>query len=135
MKVGSKTKITVFHCINVFAEGELLPVPVSADVELKFVKMPCSSMVKDVFILRAFEAGADAVVVMVCPQGACRYVEGNLRANKRVQWVKALLDEIGLGAGRLSLYNLTAGDGEGYSDIIGKVQAEVASLGPNPAAL
>jgi F420-non-reducing hydrogenase iron-sulfur subunit len=134
MKDGSKAKVTVFHCINVFAEGEAQPIPEGDCVDLKFVKLPCSSMVKDVYILRAFEAGADAVVVLTCPEGACRYVEGNLRAKKRVQWVQALLDEIGLGAGRLALYNLSIGDTDGYQTMIQEVRNEVASLGPNPAA-
>lgn len=134
MNDGIKTKVTVFHCINVFPEGELQPVPDGVSVELKFVKLPCSSLVKDVFILRAFEAGADAVAVMVCPKGACRYVEGNLRAEKRVQWMKNLLDEIGLGAGRLTLHNVATGDADGFAAAIRQVEAEIASLGPNPAA-
>ena len=134
MKAGSKIKITVFHCINVFAEGELLPVPEGDGIELKFVKLPCSSLVKDVYILRAFEAGADAVCVAVCPEGACRYVEGNLRAAKRVHFVQNILDDIGLGAGRLSLHNLVAGDQEGFTSILEDTRNRIATMGPNPAA-
>jgi F420-non-reducing hydrogenase iron-sulfur subunit len=134
MKNGFQAKVTVFHCINVFAEGETQPVPEGIEVNLTFVKLPCSSMVKDVYILRAFESGTDAVVVLTCPKGGCRYAEGNLRAAKRVQWVKTLLDEIGLGAGRLDLYNLSAGDMGGFQTIIQEVASELASLGPNPAA-
>ena len=102
-------KITVFHCANSFSETQA---PTSAGIgscELKFIPMACSSMVKDVFLLRAFEAGADAVVVLVCPEGACRYVEGNLRAKKRVQWVRDLMDEIGMDRRRLALFNMGAG--------------------------
>jgi coenzyme F420-reducing hydrogenase delta subunit len=95
-------------------------------VELKFVKLPCSSLVKDVFILRAFEAGADAVAVMVCPKGACRYVEGNLRAEKRIQRVKSLLNDIGLGEGRLALYNMAAGDGDAFAAAIQEIAAKAA---------
>jgi F420-non-reducing hydrogenase iron-sulfur subunit len=134
MKNGSQAKVTVFHCINVFAEGKAQPVPEGVSVNLTFVKLPCSSMVKDVYILRAFEAGADAVVVLTCPKGGCRFVEGNLRAEKRVRWVKNLLDEIGLGAGRLDLYNLSAGDKDRFQIIIQEIDSGLASLGPNPAA-
>lgn len=134
MKDGSRTKLTVFHCINVFTEGELQPIPEGVDIEVKFVKLPCSSLIKDVYILRAFETGSDAVAVMVCPQGACRYVEGNLRAQKRVQWVKNLLDEIGLGGGRLTLHNMAAGDTDAFASVIGEIQTQVSVLGPNPAA-
>jgi coenzyme F420-reducing hydrogenase delta subunit len=98
------------------------------------VKMACSSMVKDVFLLRAFEAGADAVVVLVCPEGQCRYVEGNIRARKRIEWVKKLLDEIEFDGRRLSIFNISSGDEKVAAEIIRKTLAALSDLGPNPAA-
>ena len=95
--------------------------------------MPCSSMVKDVFLLRAFEAGSDAVVVLVCPEGQCRFLEGNIRAKKRVAWVRNLLDEIGLNGQRLSLSNISSGDKITVGQIIDDVLKNLAELGPNPA--
>ena len=127
-------KITVFHCINAFTENTHSPFVGRDDFEIKFIKLPCSSMVKDVFLLRAFEAGADGVVVLVCPQGQCRYVEGNIRAKKRVAWVKNLLDEIGIDGRRLSLSNIAAGDNAAATQIIGDVLKNLTGLGPNPAA-
>ena len=127
-------KITVFHCINAFTENTHSPFVGGDDFEIKFIKLPCSSMVKDVFLLRAFEAGADGVVVLVCPEGQCRYVEGNIRAKKRVAWVKNLLDEIGIDGGRLSLSNIAAGDNAAATQIIDDVLKNLAELGPNPAA-
>ena len=125
-------KITVFHCANSFTQTQALPTSGSPSCELKFIPMACSSMVKDVFLLRAFEAGADAVVVLVCPEGACRYVEGNLRAKKRVQWVKDLLDEIGMDGRRLALFNLGAGDGVGA--ILDQTLDVLRRIQPAPAA-
>jgi coenzyme F420-reducing hydrogenase delta subunit len=133
MKDSRVRNVTVFHCINTFAEGETLPVFRQKDVVPKFVKMPCSSMVKDIFLLRAFEAGADAVIVLVCPEGACRYVEGNLRAKKRVRWVQKLLDEIGVSGSRLALFNVSPNDADGASAEIGEKLAQIAALGPSPA--
>jgi coenzyme F420-reducing hydrogenase delta subunit len=126
-------QITVFHCINAFSETSWSSVG-GKDFEIKFIKLPCSSMVKDVFLLRAFEAGADAVVVLVCPQGQCRYVEGNIRAKKRVAWVKSLLDEIGIDGRRLCLRNIAAGDTATITQIIDNILKNLAGLGPNPAA-
>jgi F420-non-reducing hydrogenase iron-sulfur subunit len=126
-------KITVFHCINAFSQTSWSSVG-GNDFEIKFIKLPCSSMVKDVFLLRAFEAGADAVVVLVCPEGQCRYVEGNIRAKKRVAWVKNLMDNIGINGRRLSLNNITAGDTATVIKIIEDALKNLAELGPNPAA-
>jgi F420-non-reducing hydrogenase iron-sulfur subunit len=128
-----KSKITLFHCINVFGDGAALPTIWAERVELSFVKMPCSSMVKDIFLLRAFESGADAVLVLVCAEGSCRYVEGNLRAAKRVKWVQALLDDIGLNGRRLALCNVGAGDFQAVEQAIREAESVVEDLGANPA--
>ena len=128
-----KAKITVFYCINTFESGVPVPINGGDDIELRFVKLACSSMVKDVFLLRAFEAGADAVIVLVCPEGQCRYVEGNLRAYKRVMWVKKLLDEIGIDGNRLSLVNLSSEDKEAAAQIVEKVRSDLIERGPSPA--
>jgi coenzyme F420-reducing hydrogenase delta subunit len=128
-----KLRITIFHCINTFNGAMAMPRGEDDDIELNLIKLPCSSMVKDVFLLRAFEAGADAVIVLVCPEGACRYVEGNLRAKRRVQRVQNVLDEIGLGSRRLSLFNVDPGDEAAVAGIIQEMRAEITALGPNPA--
>ena len=128
-----KAKITVFYCINTFGNGGPVPITGGDDIELRFVKLACSSMVKDVFLLRAFEMGADAVIVLVCPEGQCRYVEGNLRAYKRVMWVKKLLDEIGLDGNRLSLVNISSEDKGAAAKVVEKVRADLIKWGPSPA--
>ncbi len=133
MKKSITPKITVFHCINTLNDAGTVPGGGDEGAEITFIPLPCSSMVKDVFLLRAFEAGADAVVVMVCPEGACRYVEGNLRAQRRVRWVQQVLDDIGLGGGRLSLFNVAPGDGKAIVKILQDARAAVAALGPSPA--
>jgi F420-non-reducing hydrogenase iron-sulfur subunit len=133
MTENFKPKITLFHCINAFGDADELFTNSSKACEIKTVKMACSSMVKDVFLLRAFESGADAVVVMVCPEGQCRYVEGNIRAKKRVAWVRNLLDEIGLDGRRLSLTHMSAGDQSAATRTMNDVVKKLAELGPNPA--
>ena len=126
-------KITLFHCINAFSDKRSSPLTGGDGFESKVVKLPCSSMVKDVYLLRAFEAEADAVVVLVCPEGQCRYLEGNIRAKKRVGRLKTLLDEIGLDSRRLSIFNLAAGDEARAAEIIQQTLSELAELGPSPA--
>ena len=133
MTENFKPKITLFHCINAFSESDELLLNGNPACEIKTVKMACSSMVKDVFLLRAFEAGADAVVVMVCPEGQCHYLEGNIRAKKRVAWVRNLLDDIGLDGRRLSLTHMDAGDKAAATRTMDDVVKKLAELGPNPA--
>jgi len=134
MDKNFKPKVTLFHCINIFSDGASLPIAAEVNCELQSVKLPCSSMVKDVFLLRAFESGSDAVVVLVCPEGECRYVEGNIRAKKRVKWVKNLLDEIGLDGRRLSIFNISSGNKAAAVQNIQKAISYMVDLGPNPAS-
>ena len=130
-KHSAQFKITVFHCTNVlndirFSESE--------DYEIKSIPLPCSSMTREVTLLKAFESGADAVLVLVCPVTTCHYLEGNIRANKRVNRVKKLLDDIGLDSRRLNLYNISHGDQSRADQIIIKTLVDLKTLGPNPAA-
>lgn len=131
MTKKSKAKITLFHCINAYTEDSSVT---SRDYELNVIKMPCSGMTTEVFILKAFESGADAVVIMVCPLNTCRYMEGNLRAEKRVTWTKKVLDDIGVDGRRLSLHNIKSGDNDSVSKIIEETLSVIDELGHNPAA-
>ena len=127
----SVASITVFHCVNAVEDASFLD---GAGCDVSFVRMPCSSMTREVFLLRAFEAGADAVVLLVCPEGTCQYMEGNIRAAKRVARVKKMLDEVGIDGKRLNIYNIPRGDKTAVEKIIAKTLSDLAVLGPNPAA-
>jgi F420-non-reducing hydrogenase iron-sulfur subunit len=129
-----KPKITVFHCVNAFGELASLSLTKGNGFDLRTIKLPCSSMIKDVYLLRAFEAGSDAVIVLVCPEGECRQVSGNLRAKKRVAKVQEILGEIGIDGRRLSLFNIAPEDGETTAEIIRKTLSDLATLDPNTAS-
>ena len=141
-----KPAITVFHCVNALEGGDSrFPVECLRrghvsdalnrdDADITIIRMACSSMTRDVYLLRAYEAGADAVIVLVCPESQCRYIDGNIRAAKRVGRVKYLLDEIGLGADRIAIHNVNPGDDAAVSGIIDAALATLTDLGPNPAA-
>jgi coenzyme F420-reducing hydrogenase delta subunit len=85
-------------------------------------------MIKDIFMLKAFECGADGVMVIGCPSGRCKRVDGNIRAAKRVAWLQKLLDEIGLSGKRLVYTASNETDAA-----ITLLLKELASLGPNKA--
>jgi coenzyme F420-reducing hydrogenase delta subunit len=133
MTEKNRPKITLFYCINTQLDEDTLAADSREKSALKCIKLACSSMVKDVFLLRAFEAEADAVVVLVCPEGTCRHTEGNIRAKKRVGWVKNLLDEIGIDGKRLSIHNVASGDNAAAAKTVRDMLSHLTELGPNPA--
>jgi F420-non-reducing hydrogenase iron-sulfur subunit len=128
--VDTKPRITLFHCVNALDNTVLLDFD---NCDITSVKLPCSSMSRELFLLKAFESGADAVVVLVCPEGSCRYLQGNLRTAKRVARMKKLLDEIGLDGRRLNLYQIPHGDVRAAERIIENTLSDLAVLGPSPA--
>ena len=77
--------------------------------ELKTISLPCSGKIDVLYLIKAFETGADGVVVVTCRKGECRYLEGNLRARKRAEAVDALLEEIGLSRGHMAVIQLKEG--------------------------
>ena len=71
------------------------------------------------YLIKAFETGADGVIVVTCKKGECRYLEGSIRAQKRAEAVDALLQEIGMGKGRMAVIQLKEG---GTEQLIGEIE-------------
>jgi hypothetical protein len=72
------------------------------------VALPCTGRLQPEHLLKAFEAGADAVCVITCAGDNCHYLEGSRRAERRVELVRDLMNEIGLGGQRLLVFRLSA---------------------------
>ena len=51
---------------------------------IKIIKVPCSCRVNPLFILRAFQRGADGVIMCGCHPGDCHYSTGNYYARRRM---------------------------------------------------
>ena len=98
------------------------------------IVVPCTGKLQPEHLLKAFEAGADAVCVIACARDNCHYLEGSRRAERRVEYVRKLLDEIGLGADRLLVFHLAASEelGSRLTAICEMVMAGLGALQPNP---
>uniref|UniRef100_A0A7C4VQZ1 Hydrogenase iron-sulfur subunit n=1 Tax=Desulfatirhabdium butyrativorans TaxID=340467 RepID=A0A7C4VQZ1_9BACT len=67
------------------------------------VAMPCSSKVDVSHVLNLLAGGADLVLVLACPEGACRFLVGNVRAEKRIRHIQQLLLSAGIENKRVGL--------------------------------
>jgi coenzyme F420-reducing hydrogenase delta subunit len=99
---------------------------------VRVVKLLCTGKVDVAYLLEAFKAGADAVMVSGCEIGDCHFLEGNLRARERVEHAKALLDEIGLGGRRLEMFHIGASDAPRWAEAVEMMTRRAYELGPNP---
>ena len=99
---------------------------------VRIIRVMCSGMVDMSYILKAFEAGADGVLVAGCHPGDCHYLTGNLKAEKEVEKTKKLLDLIGIGSERLRLEWVSASEGEKFARVIKEFTEQLKQLGPSP---
>ena len=99
---------------------------------VRIVKYLCTGKVDILHILKAFEYGADMVMVSGCEIGDCHFLEGNLRAKERVEYAKQLLEEIGLDGRRLEMFHIGASDAIGFKQAIEEMTKRAKELGPNP---
>ncbi len=103
--------------------------------DIKIIRVPCTGKVDVLHMLRAFEKGADGVYVVGCMEGDCHFTKGNLRARKRVDQVKTILDTIGIGGDRVAMYNLSSSEGPLFARFAQEMDEKIRSLGPNPIKL
>jgi coenzyme F420-reducing hydrogenase delta subunit len=99
---------------------------------VRVLRLPCTGKVEVDYLLAAFERGVDGVIVAGCLEGGCHFLEGNLRARRRVERAKTFLAEIGLEPERLEMFNLSSAEGTRWADIVTEMSARVARLGVSP---
>jgi coenzyme F420-reducing hydrogenase delta subunit len=100
--------------------------------ELLIVQAPCTGRVDMVEILHAFEEGADGVAVLGCMPGDCHFLQGNLRARRRVEGLKKLLADAGLEPERLEMFNLSSAMGGKFAEYATTMTERIRKLGPSP---
>ena len=99
---------------------------------VEIVLIPCTGRFDVILALKAFEAGADGVYVAGCLEGTCHFLDGNIRAKKRVEYLKKQVAAIGLEAERVAMYNLSASQGPRFVEIVNEFTDIIKQLGPSP---
>ena len=91
----------------------------------------CTGRVDLAFVLRAFQQGADGVIIGGCWPGECHYVtEGNYDALGNMHLCKKLLRHIGLNPERLRLEWIAASEGNRFAEVMSDFAGELRNLGP-----
>jgi coenzyme F420-reducing hydrogenase delta subunit len=72
-------------------------------LSVRAIMMPCSSKIEVSYILRILESGADAVEIVACPEKSCKFLVGSLRAERRIEYIRGLLEKIGYARERVGI--------------------------------
>lgn len=94
------------------------------------ITVMCSGSVSPLFILSAFNKGADGVLVSGCHPGDCHYIKGNYYARRRIMVVKNMLDYLGLEPERFQMSWVSAAEGQKYTHVIKDFVNDLRPLGP-----
>lgn len=97
---------------------------------IRIIRVPCSGRVDPLLIIKAFQQGADGVLVAGCHPGDCHYINGNYFARRRLAVFRSLLGFIGIDERRLRVAWVSAAEGKRFQGVITSFTEEVTRLGP-----
>jgi F420-non-reducing hydrogenase iron-sulfur subunit len=131
---GDECKLIVFCCnFCAYAAADLAGARrMQYPSNVRIIHTPCTGKIEMDTIMAAFERGIDGVLVAGCLEGGCHFLEGNLRAKRRIEAIRNLLDEIGLGRERLRMVNLSAAEAPTFVARVKEMVETVERLGPSP---
>ncbi len=105
--------------------------------QMRIVKLPCTGRIDPLFVLKAFEAGCDGVLVSGCHPGDCHYTSGNYHARRRWAVFGRLLSFTGIDERRLRFSWVSAAEGRKFADLVAEFTEQLRQAGPfgphNPA--
>jgi F420-non-reducing hydrogenase iron-sulfur subunit len=96
------------------------------------IRVMCSGRVSPHFMMKAFQEGADGVLVAGCHIGECHYGKGNYLTAKRVAVMKEMLQFIGLSPKRLRLEWIATSEGNKLANVVSDFTQEIIQIGPSP---
>lgn len=131
---GAEPRIVGFVCnwgaYSALEMAGVNRVKYSPDVHL--IRLMCLGRVHPGLILKAFELGADGVLLLGCPAGNCHYEFGIDRTKETVAQTKKILNLLGMGSKRVHLVEVPAGDAEFVARRINAFVKRTQDLGPSP---
>jgi coenzyme F420-reducing hydrogenase delta subunit len=105
------------------------PGKIKQAAQLRVIRLHCLGKINSMHLLKAFENGADAVLVA---GGACRFMEGLAVAQKQIEYTRKLLEELGIEPQRLELVLVNQAEGKTFTEAAEGIIKRVRALGPNP---
>ncbi len=125
-------KTYIFYCSHNLEAGRFSGLTSGHEGDtIKVISLPCSGKIDIPYLVKAFENDADGVAIVTCTRNECRHFEGNIRAHKRAEAVESLLEEIGLAAGRMAVFECGRED---RKTVLGEIEQFIERVRALPPA-
>jgi len=99
---------------------------------VRVVRVMCSGMVEPIYALRAFENGADGVLVAGCHYIDCHYLNGPIKCDAMFEKLKQVVHTLGLEDERLRREMISTSEGIIFAQVIEDMVGQLKKLGPSP---
>jgi F420-non-reducing hydrogenase iron-sulfur subunit len=131
---GRKRTLALFYCQNTPESSEAVRQALEKKYasRVRLFPIPCSGRLDPLHLLKALEEFADAAYVIACPEGACRYFEGNTRATKRVDTTAQTIAQIGLEKGRVGIVANSKENPKPLAKLAEEILDRTRELRPSP---
>ena len=97
---------------------------------VRMIRLPCTGRIDFLLLLKAFDQGADGVIVSGCHPGDCHYTSGNFHARRRWIMFRAMLEAVGIDIRRIHFAWISAAEGAKFAEFVNSVTDEIKKLGP-----
>lgn len=99
---------------------------------VRIIRVMCSGMVDPIYALKAFEGGADGVLIAGCHHQDCHYLNGPDKCDVMFERLRRMTHTLGLEDGRLRRELISASEGVIFAGVIEEMVAQLKKLGPFP---
>ena len=103
----------------------------SYPANVKIIRIPCSCRLNPLFVLRAFQRGAEGVILCGCHPGDCHYTTGNYYARRRMTMLFSMLNYLGIDSRRTRVEWVSAAEGAKFSATMNDFAKTITELGEN----
>jgi len=97
---------------------------------VRIIRLPCTGRIDPLFIIKAFERGADGVIVSGCHPADCHYTAGNYHARRKFTLFNDFIGFLGIDPRRITFSWVSASEGQKWADVVDETTSRVRQLGP-----
>ncbi len=98
----------------------------------RVIRVMCSGMVHPNLVVDALTKGADGVLICGCHPGDCHYIDGNIKAERRAEAIKLMLQDFGIEEERFRLEWVSASEGARFAQVMTEFTEQIRKAGPSP---